>query len=205
MSVATFNRLGGGLVPLEPLVERLRMVKDDDELELVRTACAITDQAFADISRNIGPAVTERDIARAARRPDDRARRRQARLRDHRREPARTAPSRTTRPTDRELRSGDLVTMDFGALYQGYHADMTRTVCLGAARGLAAGDLRPGRRGAAGGLQAGPAGRAGPAGGRGPASIIMAAGHGDRFRHGLGHGVGPGDPRGPVPGPVPYR
>ncbi|WP_345409688.1 M24 family metallopeptidase [Nonomuraea salmonea] len=34
-------------------------------------------------------------------------------------------------PTGRELRAGDLVTIDFGARYQGYHADMTRTVSLG--------------------------------------------------------------------------
>src|SRR4029077_12379263 len=34
-------------------------------------------------------------------------------------------------PTDRPLRRGDLVTMDFGALYLGYHADMTRTVAVG--------------------------------------------------------------------------
>ena len=36
-------------------------------------------------------------------------------------------------PTDRPLRRGDLVTMDFGALYEGYHADMTRTVAVGEA------------------------------------------------------------------------
>ena len=35
-------------------------------------------------------------------------------------------------PTDRPLAVGDLVTMDFGALYDGYHADMTRTVAIGA-------------------------------------------------------------------------
>ncbi|MFD2353426.1 M24 family metallopeptidase [Nonomuraea ferruginea] len=64
MSVATYERLGPGLVPLGPLVEGLRAVKDDDELELLRTACAITDQAFADVLHTIRPGVTERDVAR---------------------------------------------------------------------------------------------------------------------------------------------
>ena len=55
------------------------------------------------------------------------------------------------RPTDREIERGDLLKIDFGALYGGYHADMTRTVVVGArAGGLAARDLRPRRRGAAG-------------------------------------------------------
>jgi Xaa-Pro aminopeptidase len=189
MSVATFNRLGGGLVPLEPLVERLRMVKDDDELELVRTACAITDQAFADISRNIRPGVTERDLAR---------------LLDARMiELGADKPGFETivaagengaiphhAPTDRELRSGDLVTMDFGALYQGYHADMTRTVCLGRPADwqreiydLVAEAQRAGSRAVLPGAQAQQVDLA-------SRSIITAAGHGDRFRHGLGHGVG---------------
>ncbi|GGP07970.1 Xaa-Pro peptidase family protein [Nonomuraea glycinis] len=189
MSVATFNRLGGGLVPLEPLVERLRMVKDDDELELVRTACAITDQAFADISRNIRPGVTERDLAR---------------LLDARMiELGADKPGFETivaagengaiphhAPTDRELRSGDLVTMDFGALYQGYHADMTRTVCLGRPADwqreiydLVAEAQRAGCQAVLPGVPAQQVDLA-------SRSIIMAAGHGDRFRHGLGHGVG---------------
>ncbi|MFI7446950.1 M24 family metallopeptidase [Nonomuraea sp. NPDC049714] len=189
MSVATFNRLGGGLVPLEPLVERLRMVKDDDELELVRTACAITDQAFADISRNIRPGVTERDLAR---------------LLDARMiELGADKPGFETivaagengaiphhAPTDRELRSGDLVTMDFGALYQGYHADMTRTVCLGRPADwqreiydLVAEAQRAGSQAVLPGAQAQEVDLA-------SRSIITAAGHGDRFRHGLGHGVG---------------
>ncbi|WP_049564128.1 M24 family metallopeptidase [Nonomuraea sp. SBT364] len=193
MSVATYNRLGDRLgdrlVPLEPLVERLRAVKDDDELELLRTACAITDQAFADISRTIGPGVTERDLAR---------------LLDARMiELGADKPAFETivaagengavphhAPTDRELRSGDLVTMDFGALYQGYHADMTRTVSLGEPADwqreiyeLVAEAQRAGSRAVTPGAEAKQVDAA-------SRDIIEAAGHGDHFRHGLGHGVG---------------
>ncbi|MEU4574145.1 Xaa-Pro peptidase family protein [Nonomuraea sp. ATR24] len=189
MSVATYHRLGAGLVPLEPLVERLRAVKDDDELELLRTACAITDQAFADIIRTIGPGVTERDLAR---------------LLDARMiELGADKPAFETivaagengavphhAPTDRELRSGDLVTMDFGALYQGYHADMTRTVSLGEPAAwqreiyeLVAQAQRAGSLAVLPGAEAKQVDAA-------SRDIIKAAGHGDHFRHGLGHGVG---------------
>ncbi|WP_219471645.1 M24 family metallopeptidase [Nonomuraea rhizosphaerae] len=207
MTVATFNRLShaladvtgdrpdagagrtGGLVPLEPLVEVLRAVKDDDELELLRTACAISDQAFADVMGNIQPGVTERDVARLL----------EARMV----ELGAGKPAFDTivaagengavphhAPTGRELRTGDLVTIDFGACYQGYHADMTRTVALGEPAAwqrevydLVAEAQRAGRHA----LRPGVSTKEVDAAARG---IIEAAGHGGHFRHGLGHGVG---------------
>ncbi|MFI7223729.1 M24 family metallopeptidase [Nonomuraea angiospora] len=189
MSVATYRRLGAGLVPLEPVVELLRAVKDDGELELLRTACEITDQAFADISGKIVPGITERDLAR---------------LLDNRMtELGADKPAFDTivaagengaiphhAPSGRELRTGDLVTIDFGARYQGYHADMTRTVCLGPPTDwqreiydLVAEAQRAGRHALAPGAGA----RDVDAAARG---VIEDAGYGSRFRHGLGHGVG---------------
>ncbi|NUP83556.1 MAG: aminopeptidase P family protein [Nonomuraea sp.] len=189
MSVATFQGLGDGLVPLGPVVEELRAVKDEEELDLLRTACAITDQAFADVTPLIAPGLTERALAR---------------LLDHRMtELGADKPSFDTivaagetgaiphhAPTDRELRTGDLVTIDFGARYRGYHADMTRTVCLGAPADwqrelydLVAAAQRAGRHA----LTPGAGARDVDAAARG---VIEAAGHGGHFRHGLGHGVG---------------
>ncbi|MFF4614551.1 M24 family metallopeptidase [Nonomuraea jabiensis] len=189
MSVATYRRLGEGLVPMEPVVELLRAVKDDGELELLRTACEITDQAFADISGKIVPGITERDLAR---------------LLDNRMtELGADKPAFDTivaagengaiphhAPSGRELRTGDLVTIDFGARYQGYHADMTRTVCLGPPTDwqreiydLVAEAQRAGRRALAPGAGA----REVDAAAR---TVIEDAGYGSRFRHGLGHGVG---------------
>ncbi|MEV0344333.1 Xaa-Pro peptidase family protein [Nonomuraea sp. NPDC050680] len=193
MSVATFNRLSSllesGPVPLEPLVEVLRAVKDDDELELLRTACAISDQALADVMGNVGPGVTERDVARLL----------EARMI----ELGADGPAFATivaagengaiphhAPTGRELRTGDLVTVDFGACYQGYHADMTRTVALGGPAAwqreiydLVAEAQRAGRQALAPGATAKEVDAA-------ARSVIEAAGHGGHFRHGLGHGVG---------------
>lgn len=188
MTVAVFNGLTG-VIPMDPLVEQLRMVKDDHEIELLRTACAISDQAFADISGSIRPGITERDLARIL----------EARMIELGADkPAFESivaagengaiPHHS--PTDRQLRAGDLVTIDFGALYQGYHADMTRTIALGAPAdwqrdlyALVAEAQRAGRHALAPGASAGDVDRA-------ARSIIEAAGHGDDFRHGLGHGVG---------------
>ncbi|MFF0767702.1 M24 family metallopeptidase [Nonomuraea wenchangensis] len=189
MTVATYRRLGEGLVPLGPVVEELRAVKDDAELELLRTACAITDQAFADVSVRIVPGMTERELARL--------------LENRMTELGADKPAFDSivaagengaiphhAPTDRELRAGDLVTMDFGARYQGYHADMTRTVSLGPPAGwqrelydLVAAAQRAGRHALAPGAAAGDVDRA-------ARSIVAEAGHGEHFRHGLGHGVG---------------
>ncbi len=93
-------------------------------------------------------------------------------------------------PGGRELQAGDLVTMDFGALYGGYHADMTRTVAIGEpadwqrdlydlvhrAQRAAIGAARPG----ADTTDVDAAAR----------DVIKDAGHGEAFPHGLGHGVG---------------
>ncbi|MFI6905434.1 M24 family metallopeptidase [Nonomuraea sp. NPDC050394] len=189
MSVATFRRLGEGLVPLEPLVELLRTVKDEEEIELLRMACAISDQAFSDISENIRPGATERHVARVL---------------EHRMielgadkvafESIVAAgtngavPHHT--PTDRELRKGDLVTLDFGANYRGYHADMTRTVSLGEPAAwqreiydLVAAAQKAGREALAPGATAKEIDSA-------ARGVIAEAGHAGHFRHGLGHGVG---------------
>nr|WP_246083234.1 M24 family metallopeptidase [Nonomuraea diastatica] len=79
--------------------------------------------------------------------------------------------------------------MDFGARYRGYHADMTRTVCLGppAAWQRELYDLVAAQRAGRHALAPGAPGGDVDAAAR---SVIADAGHGEHFRHGLGHGVG---------------
>ncbi len=93
-------------------------------------------------------------------------------------------------PTDRPLRRGDPIMMDFGAQYGGYHADMTRTVALGEPAGwqreiyeLVAAAQRSGLDAARPGADVGDVDAA-------ARDLIRDAGHGDHFQHGLGHGVG---------------
>jgi Xaa-Pro aminopeptidase len=127
LSEAAAGRLE--LVTLEPLVEMLRAVKDPGELTALERACAITDAAFAAVVAQLRPGLTETHVAWSLR----------SAMRDHGAEglafdsivafgPHSAIPHHS--PTDRVLRGGDLVKLDFGARADGYHADMTRTVAV---------------------------------------------------------------------------
>ena len=194
---ALTTAVGTGDTPPDELVrapglpERLRAVKDADEVDALRVACAAADAALADAIEHgvLVPGRTEREVARAL----------EERMREH----GADGPSFETivatgahaaiphhRPTDAPLAAGDLLTMDFGALVDGYHSDMTRTVLLGPAsdwqrdlHALVAEAAAAGRAA----LRAGTATRDVDAAAR---DVIVAAGHGDEFVHGLGHGVG---------------
>jgi Xaa-Pro aminopeptidase len=176
-------------VPFGRTIEEMRTVKDPSELELLATACRISAQALADVFPQIRPGLTERRLAAAL----------DARMADLGAErpafdtivasgPNGAIPHHA--PTDRPLRRGDLITMDFGAVYGGYHADMTRTVALGEPAGwqreiyeLVAAAQRAGMEAAQPGADVGDVDAA-------ARDIIRDAGHGEHFGHGLGHGVG---------------
>jgi Xaa-Pro aminopeptidase len=176
-------------IPFGRKVEELRTVKDPSELELLGTACRISMQAIADVFALIRPGVTERQLAAALDR----------RMVDLGADgiafdtivasgPNGAIPHHV--PTDRPVRGGDLITMDFGAQYGGYHADMTRTVALGEPAGwqreiyeLVAAAQRSGIEAARPGADVGDVDAA-------ARDLIRDAGHGDHFGHGLGHGVG---------------
>ncbi|HVK22499.1 MAG TPA: Xaa-Pro peptidase family protein [Actinokineospora sp.] len=179
------------LVRAPNLVERLRLVKDDTEIEALRMACAAADRALADLIEHGGVAAgrTERDVARDL----------ENRMLDH----GATKPAFESivaagansavphhHPTDAVLRHGDFVKLDFGALVDGYHSDMTRTLVLGEPADwqrelydLVAAAQAAGRAALAPGAQV----QAVDAAAR---AVIERAGHGDDFLHGLGHGVG---------------
>ncbi|WP_276673328.1 M24 family metallopeptidase [Selenomonas artemidis] len=108
----------------------LRQVKDADEIACIRRACEIADAAFAHIVTYIRPGMTERAVA--------------AEMEDYMRRMGSERPAFRTilasgvrgslphgTATDKEIALGELVTMDFGAVYRGYHSDITRTICIG--------------------------------------------------------------------------
>jgi Xaa-Pro aminopeptidase len=183
------NSEGVKVIPFGRKIEELRTVKDPSELELLSTACRISVAAIADVFAQIRPGVTERQLAAAL----------DQRMVDLGADgiafetivasgPNGAIPHHV--PADRPLRRGDLITMDFGAQYGGYHADMTRTVALGEPAGwqreiyeLVAAAQRAGIEAARPGADVGDVDAA-------ARDLIRDAGHGDHFGHGLGHGVG---------------
>jgi Xaa-Pro aminopeptidase len=120
------------LVALQPVVEPLRAVKDAAELDLLRRACEITDHAFAATAARLTAGVSERDVAwwleQAIRDGGGDGQAFDAIV-------AFGANSAIPhhQPTHQPLAVGDLIKIDFGARYAGYHADMTRTMVLGPA------------------------------------------------------------------------
>jgi len=176
-------------VPFGRKIEELRMVKDPSELELLATACRISSQAIADVFALIRPGLTERQLAAALdRRMTELGAEGAAFDTIVASGPNGAVPHHA--PADRPMRRGDLITMDFGARYGGYHADMTRTVALGPPAGwqreiyeLVAAAQRAGIDAARPDADVGDVDAA-------ARDLIRDAGHGEHFVHGLGHGVG---------------
>ncbi|TDD80039.1 aminopeptidase P family protein [Actinomadura darangshiensis] len=180
---------GVELTPLGHLAEELRMVKDEEEIALLREACAVTDRAFAAVLPEIRAGVTERAVAVALERAMvDLGAERPAFESIVASGPNGAVPHH--HPGGRELQRGDLVTMDFGALYGGYHADMTRTVAIGEPAGWQRDLYDLVHRAQRAGLAAAVPGAETKAVDAAARDVIKDAGHGEAFSHGLGHGVG---------------
>jgi Xaa-Pro aminopeptidase len=180
---------GVELVPTTGEVERLRWVKDPEELHRIRTAQSFTDAAFDLVTRKLAEGITEREVAfeleAAVRRlgADAPAFDTIVAFGDNAAEPHH-------HPTDRPLVHGDVVKIDMGALADGYHSDMTRTVAFG----VPPEQVREIHEVVLQAQQAGMrAVRAGASGGevdRAARDLIRDAGYGDHYTHSLGHGVG---------------
>jgi Xaa-Pro aminopeptidase len=180
---------GPALVPLGRVVEELRMVKDETEIALLARACEITAQAFAAALPDIVPGRTEREFAVLLERA----------MIDIGAEalafdtivasgPNGAIPHHV--PGDRPFAAGDLITIDCGARYAGYHADMTRTVALGEPAAWQREIYQLVAAAQWAGVEAATAGTDVSAVDAAARDPIAAAGHGDHFHHGTGHGVG---------------
>jgi Xaa-Pro aminopeptidase len=178
------------LVSVDRAVETLRMVKDEVELTALRQAAAIADAALADVVDGLVLGRSERHVARELER----------RMLEAGAEAAAfetivaSGPHSAIphhRPTDRRVLQGDLLKIDFGARFDGYHSDMTRTFVVGANPAdwqveiydLVFAAQRAGREALAPDVEVTTVDAA-------ARDVIIAAGHGGHFGHGLGHGVG---------------
>jgi Xaa-Pro aminopeptidase len=195
-SYARFERLreklgeSAELVPADDLVEKVRVRKDTTEIAAIRRAAAVADSAFAQLVTELRPGMTERQIAQ--------------RLDDLGRQMGSSEPSFPTIvgagpggalphwvPSDREVRPGEPLLIDFGCRVDGYCSDLTRTICLGEpdpklvevyAVVRAAQDA--GEQALASGMRRG---RDVDLAARKP---VEDAGYGEQYLHSLGHGVG---------------
>jgi Xaa-Pro aminopeptidase len=177
------------LVPVGEEVEVLRQAKDTEELDMLRRAQAVTDQAFDDLLEFLALGRTERQVAfeleRLLRRggADGLAFAPIVAFGESAAEPHHE-------PGHRVLDEGDVIKLDFGAELGGYHTDMTRTVAFGepAAELKKVHDLV--RQAQEAGIDAVRAGVNGAEVDLAARSVIEEAGYGQAFSHGLGHGVG---------------
>lgn len=177
------------LVPLSGLVEKIRLIKTDEEISIIKAACHIADEAYEYILTYIKPGMTELDVSNE--------------LEFFMRKKGATSSSfdiivasgtRSALPhgvaTDKVIENGDFVTLDFGALYNGYISDTTRTLAVGEpsdklkeiyqvvldSQLLALEKVKPGMTG----KEADAIAR----------DYIASKGYGEAFGHSLGHGIG---------------
>jgi Xaa-Pro aminopeptidase len=181
--------VGCSLTPIGALIEKLREIKDASEIAAITKAVEIADKAFQYIVGFIKPGMTEAEVA--------------AEMEYHMRKQGASGTSfdtivasgvRSSMPhglaSEKKISLGDPVTMDFGALYENYCSDMTRTVFVGnptdEMRRIYEIVLEAQTR-AEEFIKAGVNGRDADAVAR---DIIKGYGYGDNFGHGLGHSLG---------------
>lgn len=179
------------LVPLRGTVQTLREVKDAGETALVEAACRIGDDALAALIERgaIAPGRTEREVAREL---EWEMYARGAAAIAFETIVATGANSAIPhhRPTTAVLAAGDFVKIDFGAVVAGYHSDMTRTLVLGEPAAWQREIYEIVRQAQAAGCAALVPGAALAEVDAAAREVIVAAGYGEQYVHGLGHGVG---------------
>lgn len=177
------------LVDTHGLVPRLRIIKDDAEIALIKKAAKIQQEALEAVLPTIKVGQTEAEVAGNI---EAEMKRRGSSEPGFQTIVAVGAASSLPhyRPQQKKIAAGKPILIDWGAVYRGYHSDMTRVFCIGKwpgkivdiykvvleAQELAAKALAPGKTTAEIDAVA--------------RKHIHAAGFGEFFGHGLGHGIG---------------
>ena len=177
------------LVPYNAAIHQFRGAKEEWELELMKKAQDITDLAFSEVLGRIKVGMTEKQLQ---------AELIYCMLKNGADGPAFSpivvSGPKTSLPHgvpgDRVIQEGDFITMDFGALYQGYCADMTRTVAVGYATEEMQKVYDTVLQAQLAGIAAAKAGVLGKSVDNTARKVIEDAGYGQYFGHGFGHSVG---------------
>ncbi|MCI8553912.1 MAG: aminopeptidase P family protein [Clostridiales bacterium] len=178
---------------LDGWLQELRLIKEPAELACIREAQRLTDEAFSHILSYIRPGRTEREVALELELYIRRAGAEGASF-DFIAVSGVNSSLPHGEPGDKPLEPGDFLTMDFGAVVDGWHSDMTRTVALASPGGGIGAEQRrvydtvlQAQQAALSALRAGLPCAEGDAAAR---RVIEAAGYGEYFGHATGHGVG---------------
>ncbi|MFP7477757.1 M24 family metallopeptidase [Terribacillus saccharophilus] len=183
------NAVHADLIPASGLIEELRLIKSDEELAIMKTAAEIADAAYTHILTFVKPGMKEIEVSNE--------------LEFFMRKQGATQSSfdtivasgyRSALPhgvaSDKEIQKGELVTLDYGALYNGYCSDITRTFAVGEIsdklREIYDIVLEANLRGVAG-VKPGITGKEADALTR---DYITEKGYGQYFGHSTGHGLG---------------
>ena len=176
-------------LPIGDRIERMRMVKEKDEIEKIAQAQKLAEAAFSYILPRLGVGRTENDVA--------------AEIEYFMKKNGASGPSFSTicvsgtrsslphgTPTASPLTNNSFVTMDFGCILDGYASDMTRTVCIGKASDemrLVYDTVLTAQKNAISAVCAGVSGKDVDFAAR---DVIAKAGFGEYFGHSTGHGIG---------------
>lgn len=183
------EKLSCEMVPLNGLIEQLRIIKDSDEVEKIRKAAEIADKAFDHMKEFIKPGMTEREVG--------------LELEFFMKKLGATALSFPSivasgvrsslphgAPTEKVINSGEFLTLDYGCVYQEYCSDMTRTFVIGKPSEKMIDIYNTVLEAQQRALEAVKAGIAAKDVDKVGRDYITEKGYGDYFGHGLGHGVG---------------
>ena len=170
-------------------INALRSVKDEYELDCIKKAQGIAERAFEDILSFIHEGVTERQIALELNRLMF-----EYGAEDLSFETIALSGENTSMPhgvpSDKPVKNGEFVLMDYGAVYKGYHSDMTRTICVGEPDEEMRKVYNIVLEAQTAAINAAHAGMTGHELDEIARSIISDAGYDSCFGHSLGHGVG---------------
>lgn len=197
MTVSTYNSLKGVLkkisvstdTTLDTIINTLRSVKTEDEVESIVKAQRIAEDAFEHILKFIKVGVTEKEIALEL---DFYMLRNGGEGLSF--ETIAVSGKNSSMPhgvpSNKKIENGDFITMDFGTIINGYHSDMTRTVAVGFATEEMKNVYNAVLRAQQNCLDKIKAGISCKDGDEFARSVIRDAGYGQYFTHSTGHGVG---------------
>ena len=174
---------------LSNAIAALRAAKDSEEIACIRKAQEIAERALEELMGFIKVGVTEREIALELNRLMFAYGAEDLSFETIVLSGANTSMPHGV-PSDKKVESGDFVLMDFGAVYNGYHSDMTRTVCVGEPTEEMRKVYDIVLSAQLAGIEAAKAGILGSELDKVSRDIIEKAGYGSCFGHSLGHGVG---------------